>query len=94
MDVARQRRGGLGVTLLVAPTLAFLFVFFVLPIGYVLLLSVTDPTVSLEHTAGLSDRSALRQRVLNTFKTSLIVTLACLVSGLSARLRDGATQRC
>jgi putative spermidine/putrescine transport system permease protein len=32
--------------------------------------------------------------MLNTFKTSFIVTLACLVLGYPARLRDGATQRC
>ena len=35
--------------LLVAPAVLTIVVLFVVPVGYVLLLSVTDPTVSLAH---------------------------------------------
>ena len=40
---------GLTAWLLVAPAVACIIVLFIVPIGYVLLLSVTDPTVSLDH---------------------------------------------
>ena len=42
-------RDGLTAALLVAPATLCIVVLFVIPIGYVLLLSVTDPSVSLEH---------------------------------------------
>src|SRR6266566_796380 len=42
-------RDSLTAWLLVAPAVACIVVLFIVPIGYVLLLSVTDPTVSLDH---------------------------------------------
>src|SRR6478672_3189336 len=68
-------RDGLTAWLLVAPAAVCIVFLFVVPIGYVLLLSVTDPTVSLDHYR------RLLTVMLNTFKTSFIVTLACLALG-------------
>jgi putative spermidine/putrescine transport system permease protein len=67
--------------LLVAPAIVTILVLFVVPIGYVLLLSVTDPTVSLEHYRRIFTVSLYGSVLLNTFKTSLIVTIACLLLG-------------
>jgi len=56
-------------------------VLFVIPIGYVLLLSVTDPSVSLAHYRRLLTVPLYANVMINTFRTSLIVTLACLALG-------------
>ena len=42
-------RDGLTAWLLVAPAVLCITVLFIVPIGYVLLLSITDPTLSLIH---------------------------------------------
>jgi putative spermidine/putrescine transport system permease protein len=68
-------------TLLVAPAVMSIVVLFVIPIGYVLLLSVTDPSVSLNHYRRLFTVPLYASVLLNTFKTSLIVTVACLLIG-------------
>ena len=67
--------------LLVAPATLAIVVLFVIPIGYVLLLSVTDPSVSLAHYRRLFTVPLYTNVMLNTFRTSLIVTLACLALG-------------
>ena len=67
--------------LLVAPAALTIVVLFVIPIGLVLLLSVTDPTVSLAHYRRLFTVPLYGSVMVNTFKTSLIVTLACLLLG-------------
>jgi putative spermidine/putrescine transport system permease protein len=67
--------------LLVAPAVLTIFVLFIVPIGYVLMLSVTDPVVSLDHYRRLWTVPLYLNVMLNTFKTSLIVTLACLLLG-------------
>jgi putative spermidine/putrescine transport system permease protein len=67
--------------LLVAPAVLAIILLFVVPIGYVLLLSVTDPTVSLEHYRRIFTVPLYGGVMLNTFKTSLIVTIACLLLG-------------
>src|SRR4051795_12461558 len=74
-------RDGLTAWLLVAPAAVCIVFLFVVPIGYVLLLSVTDPTVSLDHYRRLLTVPLYANVMLNTFKTSFIVTLACLVLG-------------
>lgn len=66
---------------LVAPAVIYLLVLFIIPIGYVLLLSVTDPKISLEHYRRLFTVPLYTAVMLNTFKVSFIVTLACLVLG-------------
>jgi putative spermidine/putrescine transport system permease protein len=74
-------RDGMAAWLLVAPAALSIVVLFVIPIGYVLLLSITDPSVSLDHYRRLFTVPLYANVMLNTFKTSLIVTLACLVLG-------------
>ena len=84
MQAVRGRglsRDGMTAALLVAPAVATIIVLFVIPIGYVLLLSVTDPSVSLAHYRRLFTVSLYANVLLNTFKTSLIVTIACLLIG-------------
>ncbi len=65
--------------LLVAPAVLTIVVLFIVPIGYVLVLSVTDPSVSLEHYRRLFTVPLYAGVMLNTFKTSLIVTVAALL---------------
>src|ERR1043166_899872 len=74
-------RDGLTAALLVAPATLAIVVLFVIPIGYVLLLSVTDPSVSLAHYRRLFTVPLYTNVMLNTFRTSLIVTLCCLALG-------------
>ncbi len=84
MQAVRGRglsRDGMTAALLVAPAVATIVVLFVIPIGYVLLLSVTDPSVSLAHYRRLFTVPLYANVLLNTFKTSLIVTIACLFIG-------------
>jgi putative spermidine/putrescine transport system permease protein len=77
---ARSREGWT-TALLVAPATLAIVVLFVIPIGYVLLLSVTDPSVSLAHYRRLFTVPLYTNVMLNTFRTSLIVTLCCLALG-------------
>jgi putative spermidine/putrescine transport system permease protein len=56
-------------------------VLFVAPIGFVLVRSVTDPTLSLAHYRRILTVPLYTGVMLNTFKTSLIVTVACLALG-------------
>jgi len=76
-----KSRDGLTAALLVAPATLAIVVLFVIPIGYVLLLSVTDPSVSLAHYRRLFTVPLYTNVMINTFRTSLIVTLACLALG-------------
>src|SRR5438132_4179689 len=71
-------REGMTAALLVAPAVLTILLLFLVPIGYVLLLSVTDPSVSLAHYRRLFTVPLYAGVMVNTFKTSLIVTLACL----------------
>jgi len=85
MQMVRGRgptnRDGMTAALLVAPAILSIIVLFVVPIGYVLLLSVTDPSISLAHYRRLFTVPLYANVLLNTFKTSLIVTIACLLLG-------------
>jgi putative spermidine/putrescine transport system permease protein len=74
-------RDSLTAALLVAPATLAIVVLFVIPIGYVLLLSVTDPSVSLAHYRRLFTVPLYTNVMINTFRTSLVVTLACLALG-------------
>src|SRR5882757_1380111 len=84
MQAVRGRglsRDGMTAALLVAPAVVSIIVLFVVPIGYVLLLSVTDPSISLAHYRRLFTVPLYANVLLNTFKTSLIVAIACLLLG-------------
>jgi putative spermidine/putrescine transport system permease protein len=67
--------------LLLAPACLYVVLVFALPIVRVLVLSLTDPALGLAHYRRLFT-TPLYLRVLGTtFRTSLVVTLACLVLG-------------
>lgn len=65
--------------LLLAPAGLFLFVLFVIPIGYVLWLSITEPTLTLEHYERIFTVPLYVDVLVNTFVTSIFVTIACLL---------------
>jgi putative spermidine/putrescine transport system permease protein len=67
--------------LLLAPSGLVLVALFVVPIAYVLLLSVTDPRMSLAHYGRLVTVPLYSRVMVNTFVTSLTVTALCLVLG-------------
>ena len=69
------------VQFMLAPAVLFLLLCFVAPIAYVLALSVTDPTISLAHFRRLVAVPVYLKVLLNTFTTSLFVTVCCLALG-------------
>lgn len=82
-DFRRKHRTqhAMNVTLLFAPCTIFLLVMFFLPIAYVMTLSVTTPKVSFDHFIRIFTVPVYLQTLWNTFKTSAIVTLVCLLLG-------------
>jgi putative spermidine/putrescine transport system permease protein len=67
--------------LLLGPSCVALVLLFVVPIGYVLLLSVTDPRVGFAHYQRIFTVPLYTRVLVNTFLTSLVVTALCLVLG-------------
>lgn len=67
--------------MLAAPALLYLLVLFVVPVGYILLLSVTDPALSLDNYRRLFTVPLYGHVMLHTFEVALTVTLACLALG-------------
>jgi len=67
--------------LLLAPSCLVLLILFVVPVGYTLLLSVTEPTVSLAHYQRIFTVPLYWRVMINTFATSLIVTVLSLLIG-------------
>ena len=65
--------------LLLAPAVVFLVVVFVLPLAQVLILSVTEPSLSLANYRRVFNTPLYLHVMVTTFKTSLAVTVACLV---------------
>jgi putative spermidine/putrescine transport system permease protein len=78
---ARLSRQTATAALLLAPCAAFLLVMFILPVAHVLELSVTDPVPSLQHFVRIFTVPIYLKILWNTFFTSLVVTLACLLLG-------------
>jgi putative spermidine/putrescine transport system permease protein len=79
---AHVRRGeAITAALLFAPCVAFLLALFILPVIYVLALSVTDPAPSVQHFVRIFTVPIYLKILWNTFFTSLLVTLACLALG-------------
>jgi putative spermidine/putrescine transport system permease protein len=76
---ASERSGT--VWMLLVPAILFLVVLFVVPIVYVLILSITDPTLSFSNYNRIFTMPLYSGVMLNTFKTSFIVTFFCLVLG-------------
>jgi putative spermidine/putrescine transport system permease protein len=67
--------------LLLAPSIIFLSVFFLAPVAYVLVLSVTEPSFGLSQFRRVFAVPLYLRIMMNTFNTSLIVTVACLLLG-------------
>src|SRR5262249_15640407 len=78
---AAGARNSSGPWLLLAPATPPPVVLFVLPIGYVLILSVFDPSLSIAYYVGIVSVPLYLRVLFNTFATSLTVTVACLLLG-------------
>jgi putative spermidine/putrescine transport system permease protein len=74
-------RGNPAAWLLLGPPSVVLTLLFVLPIGLMLVTSITDPRVSFAHYQRIFTVAVYTHVLLNTFVTSLIVTALCLVLG-------------
>jgi putative spermidine/putrescine transport system permease protein len=81
LGVRAARRGQPAAWLLLGPPSLVLTLLFVMPIGLMLVTSVTDPRLSLAHYQRIFTVPLYMQVMLNTFVTSLIVTALCLVLG-------------
>jgi len=80
--VARHLRRRLSTPwLLLVPACLYLLLAFVLPLARVLVLSVSDPTLSLAHYRRVFTTPLYLRVLATTFRTSLLVTLACLALG-------------
>jgi putative spermidine/putrescine transport system permease protein len=81
--VSTRRSAGetMAIALLIAPAILYLLALFVVPVGYVLLLSITDPRLSLENFRRLFTVPLYADVMLHTVKVSGIVTASCLVLG-------------
>ena len=81
-DAARRRaKGNATAWLLIAPSGLAIVLLFVVPIAYVLLLSLTDPRLSIAHYQRIFTVPVYTRVMVNTFVTSLIVTALCLFIG-------------
>lgn len=65
--------------LLMAPALIVITLCFLVPIANVLVLSVTEPTVSLHNYERILSAPVYLRVLVNTFKNAAIVTAVCLV---------------
>ncbi|MBP2296223.1 ABC transporter permease [Azospirillum rugosum] len=73
--------GALKPWLLLLPLVLFLCAFFLVPLGQVALMSVTEPEFGLGNYAHLTSDGLYLQVFLNTFLTALGVALCCLLLG-------------
>jgi len=81
LGVRNARRGQRAAWLLLGPPSLVLTLLFMVPIGLMLVTSVTDPRLSLAHYQRIFTVPLYTHVMLNTFVTSLIVTALCLVLG-------------
>ncbi len=77
----KPRRRSAAAWLLLGPSCLALILLFVVPIAYVLLLSVTDPRLTLAHYQRIFTVPLYTRVLVNTFLTSLVVTTCCLLLG-------------
>jgi len=77
----KPRRRSAAAWLLLGPSCLALILLFVVPIAYVLLLSVTDPRPTLAHYQRIFTLPLYTRVLVNTFLTSLVVTTCCLLLG-------------
>ncbi|WP_431284347.1 ABC transporter permease [Humitalea sp. 24SJ18S-53] len=67
--------------LLLTPLLAFLAAFFLVPLGQVVVMSVTEPSWGLSHYADIATDGFHLRVLLDTFLTALLVSVCCLLLG-------------
>ena len=72
--------------MLVAPLLAYMLVFYALPVLSMLLRSVNDPTWTLAHYEALASDTVFAKTFWITFNTSVTVTLGTLLLGYPVAL--------
>ena len=72
--------------LLVAPLLAYMLIFYALPVLSMLLRSVNDPTWTLAHYEALTSDTVFAKTFWITFNTSVTVTLGTLALGYPVAL--------
>jgi len=77
----RARGGSAAVWLLLGPSSLALVLLFAVPIAYVLVLSVTEPRLTLANYQRIFSVPLYARVLVNTFLTSLVVTGACLLLG-------------
>lgn len=64
---------------LMAPAVIFLALFFLVPLGYVIWMSLSQPVIGLQNFGRLLNSSLFASVLYNTFKTALLVTLLSLL---------------
>ncbi|WP_457811789.1 ABC transporter permease [Sinorhizobium meliloti] len=64
---------------LMAPAVIFLALFFLVPLGYVVWMSLSQPVIGLQNFGRLLNSSLFASVLYNTFKTALLVTLLSLL---------------
>jgi len=69
--------------LLVAPLVILLLVFFIWPLIRLVIISVTQPEMGLGNYVNFFTRPLFTRSAVNTYRISLLVTLAALVSGVA-----------
>lgn len=80
--------------LLLAPLAIYLALFFLVPLGQVALMSVTEPHTGLGNYEKVLTGTLYRRVFLNTFYTAGLVTLCCLLVGYPlAYLMNHTTER-
>lgn len=81
-SAGRMGQGSISLSwLLLLPALAFLAVFFLVPLGQVLFFSVMDPTFTLEHYVAFFTDPFYWRVLYSTFQTAAIVTAFALLMG-------------
>lgn len=64
---------------LIAPAVIFLSLFFLVPLGYVVWMSLSQPVIGLQNFGRLLNSSLFASVLYSTFKTALLVTLLSLL---------------
>ena len=77
----RHLRSNLGAWVLAAPAVIFLIILFIVPLIDVIIMSFTEPTVSLANYREFFSAKLYSKVLFNTITTAFLVTVFCLVLG-------------
>ncbi len=81
-----ERRSLLTPTLLVAPLVIFMLLFYALPVLAMLMRSVAEPSWTLANYQALADDTVFRNVFWTTLRTAIAVTAGCLILGYPVAL--------